>query len=178
MRRALDRRQLLCGGCAVVAVGCGRKTDSPPGETTDTGSTEPTEPFDPNDPLANPDYPCNQPIEPDATGWVGYSLSLHPELASVGGWKGLTIPGSTPVKSILIAHVQQDCYVAVARNCTHQNTLIEYDPDRGQFVCPRHASLYDWEGVPVGGPAPVALEVFTAGSDGEKVWVYAANYME
>jgi Rieske Fe-S protein len=160
-----------------MAVACGREPGTSPEDTTDSGDTEPTEPVSPEDPLANPDYPCNQTIEPDAEGWVGYSLSLHPELGEVGGWKGLTIPGSSPVKSILIAHVQQDCYVAVARNCTHQNTLIEYDPARGQFVCPRHGSLYDWEGVPVGGPAPVALEVFTAGSDGEKVWVYANGYM-
>ena len=68
--------------------------------------------------------------------------------------------------------MEEGCYVAVARRCTHQGALVHYNPARGQFVCPLHASVFGVDGGVVGGPAPTALQVFFAGRDGDKVWVH------
>jgi Rieske Fe-S protein len=52
---------------------------------------------------------------------------------------------------------------------------MDYSPTRGQFVCPVHASLFDWEGQVVGGPAVLPIRVFFAGLDGDTVWVGATD---
>lgn len=171
MRRDLDRRSLLCGGCAAtVLAGCGGNPGYDPQGTgpVDTG-VDPTgtgtATFD--HPLDNPAYPCDQPIDPDAAGWTPIRLSEHPELEDVGGW----LPTQANGKLIVVAHVQPGCYVAVERRCPHRGTLIGFDPARGQFVCPAHASIFDWDGAVVGGPSPGPIEVYFCGRDGDTVWV-------
>lgn len=169
-----DRRALLCGGCAAFALSACK---DPAGTSPDTGPLDtggdPTAPaLDPDDPLANPDYPCSPPLEPGAEGWRAFALSEHPELAEVGGH----IATSTPNGNLfIVAHVVEGCYVAAARRCTHQGVLMTYEPSRGQFVCPRHGSLFDWRGAPVGGPATAPIEVYTAGRDGDTIWVKAPD---
>lgn len=173
----MKRRAFLCGGCAAAAVSAGCRGVSTDRSVSDyTGDTA-KDPVTTDDPLANPDYPCNQKIEPGAEGWADFSLTFHTELLEVGGWKGFSVPGTDPRKLIIVAHVMEGCYVALARNCTHQNTLITYDPDRGQFICPNHGSIFDWQGIPVGGPAPVGLEVFTCGVEGDTLWVDMGSYL-
>src|SRR5688572_19980526 len=129
----VGRRQLLCGGCAAITLAScsGRNfvTDDP--DDTGLGGGTGTEPGEPNlfDPLANPDYPCNQPFVAGGEGWGAIQIANHPELAEVGGSIPATSPGGT---QYILAHVEPDCYVAVARRCTHQGVLISYDPARKQ----------------------------------------------
>lgn len=166
----LGRRELLCAGCALALQACAgpsRTAPQPTGETGSTGDTDPPTLTDPNDPLSNPDYPCDQPIDPGGAGWTSHSIAQHPELAEVGGW----ITSQSNGKLYILAHVMEGCYVAADRACTHEGVLMEYNPDRGQFVCPRHASLFDWTGAVVGGPAPAPIQVYFAGRDGDLVWV-------
>lgn len=171
MSQDLDRRRLLCGGCAAMTLAaCGGNpgVDPQAGTTGETGGTNPgTLPGTITDPLDNPNYPCDQPIDPGAPGWTAIQLSQHPELETVGGW----LPTQANGKIIIVAHVQQGCYVAVERRCTHRGTLIDYDPARGQFVCSAHASIFDWEGFVVGGPAPAPIAVYLCGREGDTIWV-------
>ena len=176
---SVGRRELLCGGCAAFTLAaCGNRnfaTDASE-PTGDTGGPGPgpgpgTGDFDPSveDPLANPAYPCDQPIVPEGEGWIGFDLSRRPELATVGGW----IPATTRSGlQYIVVHVSEGCYVALARRCTHQGALVAWNPDRGQFVCPLHASVFDIDGSVVGGPAPTPLDVYFAGREGDTVWVY------
>ena len=111
---------------------------------------------------------CPAAIEPGGDGWVGFDLADHPELAEVGGW----IPAATAAGTLyLVAHATEGCFIAAERRCTHEGVIMEYVASRGQLVCPRHASLFDWAGQVVGGPAQAPVRVFFAGRDGDTVWV-------
>lgn len=183
-----DRRALLCGGCASLLSACGpavlgipdarhggKRHNPDTGLSTDTATppetglpTPPeTTPFE--HPLDNPSYPCSQPIEPGAPGWKPFPLDSYPELREVGGWVGGSDGNGL---LILVAHVQQDCYVAAARRCTHSQVVMDYSPEQAAFLCPLHGALFGWDGAVLSGPPTVPLDVFFAGRDGETVWVY------
>jgi len=55
--------------------------------------------------------------------------------------------------------VKQDSLgvMALVATCTHLGCEVNYFPDKKQWLCPCHASIYDVEGRPVSGPAPKAL---------------------
>lgn len=123
-----DRRELLCGVCA-LAVACSgpatpseTPTDGVPGDTGETDTPTPGG-FD----------PC---IEPGtaAEGWVEIPFADEPQLRDLHGFAYLTLSG----RSIVIAQVEQDCFVALERPCSHEGVAIEYRPSRNGFVCPRH----------------------------------------
>lgn len=47
--------------------------------------------------------------------------------------------------------------MAVLATCTHLGCEVKYQPEKGQWLCPCHGSIYDSEGRPISGPAPKAL---------------------
>lgn len=55
--------------------------------------------------------------------------------------------------------VKQDSLgvMALVATCTHLGCEVNYFPDKKEWLCPCHASIYDVEGRPVSGPAPKAL---------------------
>lgn len=167
MARSFDRRWLLARGCAAISLAA--CTGKPPAEgPEDTGEPATGSPGDDDDTTAPADtYPCNQQISPGGPGWEALPLADWPDLAEVGGWYGVTIGGT----EIIVAHIEQDCYTAILRACTHEGQAIDYSPQRRQFVCPRHAAIYDEDGDKVAGPQPAGLPVFPCGRDGDTVWV-------
>lgn len=59
--------------------------------------------------------------------------------------------------------------MALVATCTHLGCEVQYYPDKKQWECPCHGSIYDVEGRPISGPAPkpmvrVAVEVKRDGS--------------
>lgn len=47
--------------------------------------------------------------------------------------------------------------MAVLATCTHLGCEVKYHPEKEQWLCPCHGSIYDREGRPTSGPAPKAL---------------------
>lgn len=47
--------------------------------------------------------------------------------------------------------------MAVLATCTHLGCEVKYLPEKEQWLCPCHGSIYDREGRPTSGPAPKAL---------------------
>jgi cytochrome b6-f complex iron-sulfur subunit len=95
-------------------------------------------------------------------------LADVPELDEVGGWARLTVGGRT----INLAHVEDDCFVAMETACTHEGAVVEYRPDRQQFVCTLHGAVYVDDGTPILGPTEVPLVTYPAARDGDSVWVH------
>lgn len=164
MAKGFDRRRLLQGGCAVWALG-GCPQPPPPSDkngshTGDTGLT------DTDTTGGGDEYPCGQDVAGGA-GWTELPLSQYPDLADVGGWYGVTVGGT----AMVVAQVYEGCYTAITRACAHQGVAIDYKPERGQFVCPRHGAIYAPDGSKVAGPQPDGLPVHPCGRVGDSVWV-------
>lgn len=47
--------------------------------------------------------------------------------------------------------------MAIVATCTHLGCEVHYYPEKKEWLCPCHASIYDIEGKPISGPAPKAL---------------------
>ncbi len=47
--------------------------------------------------------------------------------------------------------------MALVATCTHLGCEVTYHPDKKEWLCPCHGSIYDSEGRPISGPAPKAM---------------------
>ncbi|MDR3542329.1 MAG: ubiquinol-cytochrome c reductase iron-sulfur subunit [Desulfosporosinus sp.] len=59
--------------------------------------------------------------------------------------------------------------MALVATCTHLGCEVNYHPEKKEWLCPCHGSVYDVEGRPISGPAPktlprVAVELQADGS--------------
>jgi cytochrome b6-f complex iron-sulfur subunit len=55
---------------------------------------------------------------------------------------------------------QEGGFLAVYRRCPHLGCSVNYDPDQEGFVCPCHASSFDFHGDNQSPPVPRALDTF------------------
>ncbi|MBX2803301.1 MAG: Rieske (2Fe-2S) protein [Myxococcales bacterium] len=158
--RGFTRRAFMGAGC-LWAMACNQR----PGVNFPFDTADP-QTGDTSVPPVPEGYPCEQAV-PDGSGRIPLPLDDYPDLAEVGGWYPLT----TPAGAIVVAHVDEGCYVAILRACTHEGVPIDYRPERGQFVCPRHGAVYDWRGRKVAGPQPRDLPVYQVAREGDTVFV-------
>jgi cytochrome b6-f complex iron-sulfur subunit len=162
MARGFDRRRLLGGGCALLALGC---APLPPVDGDDHSGA----PTGGSGGAVPGPYPCGQSGAPDGT-WTELSFAAYPDLAAPGGWSGVTVAG----RSLIVAHVSAGCFAAVDRACAHQGSAIDYRPDRAQFVCPQHGAVYAPDGSKVSGPQPTGIAKHPCVRRGDSVFVRLA----
>ncbi len=62
---------------------------------------------------------------------------------------------------VIIARTNADTFLAVAQQCTHENTTIVYQGANNRFYCPNHGSGFDTKGQVLNGPASRALIQYT-----------------
>jgi cytochrome b6-f complex iron-sulfur subunit len=165
MTDSLTRRWLLSHGGALLALcsmGCGRDPSLPSGDSsgtqnqdTDPASDSGSEGFD----------PCSAEAGSEFDGWVAVDLSEHAALAEVGGWAVMTLEG----RSVLIAQVQDDCFIALSAICTHEGCTVEFRSSR--VVCPCHGATFSQDGSVQGGPTSIPLDRFAAARSGDQIWV-------
>jgi Rieske Fe-S protein len=159
-----SRRDLLCSIC-LAAAACQTGVPAGPIDDTDTDIDVDTDVVPPTD----TDVPWTPCIEPGtaAEGWQELPFDTYPELAALYGHAYLTLSG----RPVVIAQVEDNCFVALERPCTHEGVLIEYREERNGFVCPRHGAIYGWDGRVIGGPAPAPLASFPCGRRDDAVWI-------
>jgi cytochrome b6-f complex iron-sulfur subunit len=91
----------------------------------------------------------------------------------LGAGARLTIDGGSPLATVggaalvqanvnayLVSRTSANAFVALSAICTYQTCTITGFSNQ-QYVCPCHGSTFDINGRVVGGPAPVALHVYT-----------------
>lgn len=68
----------------------------------------------------------------------------------------------TPITSGRFYLVRQDDggFLALYQKCTHLGCAVPWEPDKGQFVCPCHASAFEADGEVINPPAPRPLDRF------------------
>lgn len=62
-------------------------------------------------------------------------------------------------------------FVAFSAVCTHLGCIIQWQPGKGEFLCPCHAGRFGTDGQVLGGPPPKPLESLPATVEGDQVLV-------
>ena len=150
------RRQFIeCGTCALFLIGCGDKS-SVAAETGQTDSASPD---------VDPTFdPCTVSREDN---WTEILLSSVPDLDTVGGYVTISVNG----QSMVIAHIEEGCFAAVASRCTHEGGEIFYSAARQQFSCLLHAATFDLDGEWMLGQITSNLQSYLVARDGDSLWV-------
>ena len=85
-------------------------------------------------------------------------------LSKVGG----SVIVDSAAGKIAILRTGDSSFVAYSAKCTHKGGIVEYDPAKKEFVCPKHGSTFDAAtGKSVDGPADTPLPSYKtkAGTD-------------
>jgi nitrite reductase/ring-hydroxylating ferredoxin subunit len=60
---------------------------------------------------------------------------------------------------------------AFSLECPHKGTMVEWQPDKSRFYCPKHKSTFQAEGTRIQGKSPRSLDRFAVKVEGGKVVV-------
>jgi cytochrome b6-f complex iron-sulfur subunit len=93
---------------------------------------------------------------PNKTGAFGKALTVPAaNLPEVNGAPYAYTPGK-----FYLVHTQ-DGVMALYWKCPHLGCTVPWVPAENQFHCPCHGSIYNYEGVRTGGPAPRPMDYMT-----------------
>ncbi len=62
-------------------------------------------------------------------------------------------------------------FIAFSAVCTHLGCIIQWQPEKGEFLCPCHAGRFGTDGRVLGGPPPKPLDSLPATVVGDQVLV-------
>lgn len=65
--------------------------------------------------------------------------------------------GDRKLNNRVFIAVTKDGLIALSPVCTHLGCLVNWDKNKGEFLCPCHGGKYDMEGVVKDGPPPAPL---------------------
>jgi menaquinol-cytochrome c reductase iron-sulfur subunit len=66
---------------------------------------------------------------------------------------------------------EEGTYVAISTRCAHLGCPVRFFPSAGNFICPCHGGVYDFEGKVIGGPPVRPLDRFQTRVSGGQVEV-------
>jgi cytochrome b6-f complex iron-sulfur subunit len=117
---------------------------------------------------------------------IGLLNYLRP--VSSGGFGGLIYAGKVEefainsVNRILAGRFfiarSEEGFLALWQKCPHLGCAVPWVEEEGQFHCPCHGSLFDRNGVVLGGPAPRPLDTFQVSIRSGEVWVDTSKPIE
>lgn len=76
-----------------------------------------------------------------------------------------------PQGRFYLACLEDGGLLALSRRCTHLGCTLPWDPEKGQFACPCHASVFDIRGDVIQSPAPRPLDRFSVSIENKRVIV-------
>jgi cytochrome b6-f complex iron-sulfur subunit len=83
----------------------------------------------------------------------------HQGLNQIGGSEVITTADGAQV---IVAHPEENTFVACSAICTHRGGHLFYDHGSKQFACPLHGARFDLAGKVVHGPAQTPLQSYAA----------------
>jgi len=131
----------LAAACTGCLAGCGKGEEATPGGGT----------------IAPPVPPAG----------VSFSMDLNTDIKSVGESK---VANGVIVVRIAAGNVISS-FTAVQVACTHEGISIAYNGAQGNFVCPKHGSVFTNAGVVTTGPATKDLKKYTLAITGSMLTV-------
>lgn len=104
------------------------------------------------------------------SGNVNFTIDLsdpaYTSLANVGGW--------IKKDNVVIAHVEQDVYVAVTQVCSHEGLKrIAYRSGSKDFYCDAHGAVFGTNGSGKNSAAKAGLIVYNLDMSGSLMHVYS-----
>ncbi len=116
----------------------------------------------------NEPAPDGGPVKPPTPpAGVNFNIDLNNEIRSVGESK--TTDGVIVVR--LAVGNEVSSFTAVQVACTHEGTLIAFNNNQGNFVCPNHGSTFTPAGNVIVGPATANLKRYTIAISGTTLTV-------
>jgi len=110
-------------------------------------------------------YPLLKYFSPPAGESGAKKLILSKKELPVGEAKDIVL-NDTPC---VVINRPDKGYVALSRVCTHLGCLVDYQKDKGRFICPCHAGTYDLSGNVTSGPPPKPLLQFPVKVEGDTI---------
>ncbi len=98
------------------------------------------------------------PVIPSGGLEIDLSKPENSALNSVGG--------SLVKSGVIVVQTDPDVFIALAVNCTHQGTPVDYVQSPKKFHCPNHGSEFSTTGSVLVGPANKALKKYTVSKSG------------
>jgi len=98
---------------------------------------------------------------------VEVPVDQYPELDNPGGMVKVLLGRR---QAFFVRREGDGKYVGISAVCTHQGCIV--DSGKRGFNCPCHGSVYDSEGINIGGPAPRPLERLPAERESHVVKVH------
>lgn len=59
-----------------------------------------------------------------------------------------------------LSRLKDGSFLAISRKCTHLGCTLPWSPEKKQFICPCHASVFDMTGDVISSPASRALDLY------------------
>ena len=112
--------------------------------------------------------PANEMPVLSAVSSVDFTLDLNDPKNSVLNTDG----GYLYSNNLIVAKTLSGKYVAAARFCTHQTSVLIFDAPSGFYYCRAHGATFSESGSILYGPATVPIKAFTAERNGNSLRVY------
>lgn len=74
-----------------------------------------------------------------------------------------------------LACLEDGGFLALSRRCTHLGCTLPWDPDKGTFSCPCHASEFNIRGEVIRSPASRPLDIFAVSIENKRIKVDVAK---
>ena len=71
---------------------------------------------------------------------------------------------------VIIVHTETG-FKGFSAVCTHLGCFVQWEKEKGQFLCPCHMGFFDVEGQVVSGPPPRPLEAYVIQVENERLFV-------
>jgi menaquinol-cytochrome c reductase iron-sulfur subunit len=88
------------------------------------------------------------------TNYKEVTFTLVPGIGEAGKTIAFVRKGSTQL------HEDPKVYIAISNRCAHVGCPVTYVAAAGNFICPCHGGVYDFEGKRIGGPPVRPLDRF------------------
>lgn len=99
------------------------------------------------------------PQVPGPSGPVDFTLDLNdPANARLNNPAFGYVYGDS--RRVIVAKTATGDYIALAAPCTHQGTLVQFQPSNDTFFCIGHGAQFSASGAVLVGPASVALRTY------------------
>lgn len=113
-----------------------------------------------------------------AAGWP--LLRFLAPVSADGGEETVSVPRATVKagtahffqyrgKPAMVLQAKPGAYVALSAVCTHLGCVVQWQEEKGEFLCPCHGGRFSSAGAVLGGPPPRPLETLPVVVDGDQL---------